>query len=150
LSGTQPLRLELSPARGLAAAIVAMHAAAAGSIFAVAPGPAGAALAVLLVALGAAAAWDRALLRGRRSPRTIEIRASGEAAVAFASGEAATATAIHGSGVTRFWVVLATSARTRRSVLVTAGMLRPGPFRLLRLWALWGRVPGVVPGQLTA
>jgi hypothetical protein len=27
-------------------------------------------------------------------------------------------------------------------------MLLPEPFRLLRLWALWGRLPGVAPRQL--
>jgi hypothetical protein len=52
--------------------------------------------------------------------------------------------------VTRYWVALDTGAPMRRSVLVTAGMLQPGPFRLLRLWALWGRVPGVAPGQVPA
>jgi hypothetical protein len=140
----------LSPSRRLAAAILAMHAAAAGSVAAVVPGFAGAALAALLVALGTASAWDRALLRGRRSPRAIEIRGSGEAVVVFASGKTAAARALHGTGVTRHWVALDTATPMRRSVLVTAGMLRPGPLRLLRLWALWGRTPGVAPGQLPA
>ncbi|HLX80676.1 MAG TPA: hypothetical protein VKS43_08840 [Burkholderiales bacterium] len=127
-----------------------MHAVAAGSVAAVAPGPAGAALAVLLVALGAAAAWDRALLRGCRSPRAIEILGSGEALLVFADGKAAAARAVHGSGITRHWVALAAGSPMRRSLLVTSGMLQPGPFRLLRLWAVWGRVPGVAPGQLPA
>ena len=150
MSSAQPLRLELSPSRSLAAVILVMHAAAAGSVLAVAPGLVGPAIAALLVALGAASAWDRALLRGRRSPRAIEIRGSGEALVVFASGKTAAAGAIHGTGVTRYWVTLDTALPMRRSVLVTAGMLRPAPFRLLRLWALWGRVPGVASGQLPA
>ena len=144
------MRLELSPSRWFATAILATHAVAAGSIVAVAPGPAGGALAALLVALGAAAAWDRALLRGRRSPRAIEIRGSGEALVVFADGSTAAAKAVHGSGVTRSWVALAAGSLTRRSLLVTSGMLQAGPFRLLRLWAVWGRVPGVASGQLPA
>jgi hypothetical protein len=150
LSNAQPLRLALSPSRPLAALYLAMHATAAGSIVAVLPGVAGLALAALLVALGAASAWERALLRGRRSPRAIEIFSSGEARVEFAGGETAAASARQGTGVTRHWVSLRTAAPMRRGVLVTAGMLRPGPFRLLRLWALWGRVPGVAPGQLAA
>jgi hypothetical protein len=150
LSSAQPLRLELSPSRRLAAAILAMHAAAAGSIVAVMPDNAGATLAALLVALGAASAWDRALLRGRRSPRMVEIRGSGEAIVVFADGETAAARALHGTGTTRHWVALATRMPTRRGVLVTGGMLPPEPFRLLRLWALWGRAPDVAPGQLPA
>ena len=36
----------------------------------------------------------------------------------------------------------------RRSLLVAAGMLPPESFRLLRLWARWGRLPGVAPLQL--
>jgi len=127
-----------------------MHAVAAGSVLAVAPGPAGTALAVLLLALGAAAAWDRALLRGRRSPRAIEIRGSGEALVVFANGQVSPARAVHGSGITRHWVALAAGSPMRRSLLVTSGMLQAGPFRLLRLWAVWGRVPGVASGQLSA
>lgn len=150
LSSAQPLRLELSPSRRLAAAILAMHAAAAGSVLAVTPGLAGTAVAILLIALGAASAWDRALLRGRRSPRAIEIPGSGKAVVVFANGEAAAAKAAHGTGVTRHWVALNTGAPMRHGVLVTADMLRPGPFRLLRLWALWGRLPGMASGRLPA
>lgn len=150
MSSALPLRLELSPSRRLAAAVVGMHAAAAGSVLAVAPGFAGPAIAALLIALGAAAAWDRALLRGRRAPRAIEISALGKAVVVLADGQAVAAAAAHGMGTNRHWVALATDAPLRRSVLVTAGMLRPDRFRLLRLWALWGRVPGVASGQLAA
>jgi len=38
----------------------------------------------------------------------------------------------------------------RRSLLVTGGMLGADSARRLRLWALWGRLPGVVPGQRLA
>ena len=127
MSSTRPLRLELSPSRRLAAAVLGVHAAAAGSVLAVAPGSAGLAIAVLLVALGAAAAWDRALLRGRRAPRAVEISAQGKAVVVLADGRAVAATAAHGMGTTRHWVALATDAPLRRSVLVTAGHAAAGP-----------------------
>ncbi len=45
------------------------------------------ALAVLILALGGVSAWDRALLRGARSPRAIELLAGGGAVAVLASGE---------------------------------------------------------------
>jgi hypothetical protein len=50
--------------------------------------------------------------------------------------------------VNRFLVALPLDGFLRRSILVTADMLDPGRFRLLRLWALWGRLPGVASAQL--
>jgi len=155
LNGGQPsaapsVRLELSPAPRFAAAVLAVHAAAAACILAVVAGWQGVALALLLPALGAAAAWDRALLRGAQSPKAIEIPGSGEARVVFADGETAAVEALRGIGVNRHWVALRCGSPARRGVLVTAGMLRPGPFRLLRLWALWGKLPGVASRQLAA
>jgi hypothetical protein len=41
-------------------------------------------------------------------------------------------------------------AASRRTLLVTADMAGEREFRLLRLWALWGRLPGVASGQLPA
>ena len=103
------------------------------------------ALAALLVALGAAAAWSRALLRGASAPRAIEIAPSGEASLVRASGERARAQPVRGAGVTRAWVALRCG---RDGFLVCPGMLAPEPFRLLRLWVLWQRTPAVAPGQL--
>src|SRR6185295_12923214 len=103
----------------------------------------------LSVALGGAAAWDRALLRGARSPRAIEIPPTGEARVILASGEAVAVRAVHGIGVTRHWVALAARSPAGRSMLVTAGMLGPAAARRLRLWALWGRAPGASGQRLT-
>ena len=155
MNGGQPsaapsVRLELSPAPRFAAAVLAVHAAAAACILAVVAGWQGVALALLLPALGAAAAWDRALLRGAQSPKAIEIPGSGKARVVFADGETAAVEALRGIGVNRHWVALRCGSPARRGVLVTAGMLRPGPFRLLRLWALWGKLPGVASRQLAA
>jgi hypothetical protein len=105
------------------------------------------ALALLSLALGGVAAWDRALLRGARSPRAIEIPVSGAALVVLASGETIPVRAVRGMGVTRHWVALAPLSLARRSILVTAGMLGPEGARKLRLWALWGRTRAAAAGQ---
>jgi len=149
LSGAPSVRLELSPSRRFAAAVVVVHAAAAACVLAVLTGWQGFALAVLLPALGVLSAWDRALLRGTRSPKTIEIRGSGKAVLRFADGRTAAVEPVRGIGLNRYWVALKCGAPARRGVLVTAGMLRPEPFRLLRLWALWGKLPGVASRQHT-
>ena len=97
------------------------------------------ALALLIFALGGVAAWNRALLRGSRSPRAIEIPASGPALVVLGSGETYAVRAVRGIGVTRYWVALGPLSPAGRSLLVTSGMLGPAGARSLRLWALWGR-----------
>ncbi len=108
------------------------------------------ALAALILVLGGVSAWDRALLRGARSPRAIEILSSGGLVVVLANGETPGMSATRGIGVTRHWVALRSPSILGRSVLVTAGMLDPAALRMLRLWALWGRIPGVASGQLAA
>jgi hypothetical protein len=110
----------------------------------------GVALALLILALGGASAWDRALLRGPRSPRAIEIPAEDTAVAVLANGETIAVHALRGIGVTRYWVALSSRSLAGRSLLVTAGMLGPAEFRILRLWALWGRTPGLASGQLPA
>jgi hypothetical protein len=148
LSTASPLRLELLPCPALAAAIVVAHAVAALCIVLVLPDATGVALAILVLALGAAAAWNRALLRGMRAPKAIEISPSAEARLVRADGRAAQARPLRGIGVTRWWVILRLGVPGRGGFLVSAGMLESEPFRLLRLWALWDRAPGVAPGQL--
>jgi len=140
----------LSPSRRFAAAVLAVHLAAAASLLAVVTGWQGIALAILLPALGVVSARERALLRGAHSPKAIEIQVSGEALLVFANGDSAAAEPSRGIGVNRYWVALKCGSPPGRGVLVTAGMLGPEPFRLLRLWALWGRLPGVAPRQLAA
>ena len=108
------------------------------------------ALALLILALGGVSAWDRALLRGARSPRAIEIQPTGAAVLVLASGAAVAVRAVRGMGVTRHWVALAPLSLAGRSVMVTAGMLGAANARILRLWALWGRTPGVASGQRPA
>jgi hypothetical protein len=146
----QPLRLELSPSGGYAALVVALHAAASACALAALPGLSGWMLAAALLALGMAAARDRALLRGPRAPRAIEIATSGQARLVLADGATAPLGALGGIGVARHWVALKVGSPMRRGLLVTSGMLAAEPLRHLRLWALWQRLPGVAPGQRTA
>jgi hypothetical protein len=146
-SGAPIVRLVLSPCIRFAVAILGVHLAAAACLLAVVPGWQGLALAVLVPALGACSARDRALLRGARAARAVEILRSGEARLVFADGATRAAEAVRGIGVNRHWVALKCGSPARRGMLVTGGMLAPGPFRLLRLWALWGRVPGMAAGQ---
>jgi hypothetical protein len=141
------LPLDLRPSWRLALLIAGLHGLAAACLALAIPGLAGAVLAALLAALGAAAAWDRALLRGRRSPRSLRVLSDGSLHVELADGTSYPV----GTGartVNRFLVALPLDGLARRSILVTADMLDPGSFRLLRLWALWGRLPGVASAQL--
>ena len=143
------LRLDLRPSWRQASLIGGLHALAGGCAVAASPNLAGIAIGALLAALGVVAAWDRALLRGRRSPRSLRVSDDGNLCVELADG----AQFPVGTGtrtVTRFLVALPLAGATRRSILVTADMLEPAKFRLLRLWALWGRLPGVASAQLPA
>ena len=126
------------------------HAVAAGCFLTVLTGWLGYAAAALILALGAAAAWDRALLGSGSSPRALEIQPSGEAYCLFADGKSCAIASRPGSAVTRYWVSLRLRSPWRRSLLLVEGMLPRDAFRLLRLWALWGRLPGVAARQLPA
>jgi hypothetical protein len=138
-------RLVLSPSPALAAVIVALHAAAGVSALLVAGGLAGAALGTLLLGLGVAAAWSRALLGARGSVRAIEIDGS-SLTLETRDGERVRAAAPMRCYVSRFAVALPSP----RAVLVSADMLGRADFRRLRLWALWGRLPAVAGKQLPA
>ncbi len=150
MSGTPPLRLELAPSRAFAALILVAHAAAAASLAAVLPAIPGTLLAVLVLALGVAVAWDRALLRAASSPRAIEISGPDSVGLLLTDGRRVEAAVGGRRGVNRYWVSLPVGTPTRRTLLVTSEMLGSGQFRALRLWALWGRTPGVASGQLPA
>jgi hypothetical protein len=135
LSGA--VRFELSPSPLLAAAIVGAHAAAALAAYLVMPGLAGALLSLALIALGGAAAWNRALLRSSASVRAIQVGGA-ETLFELASGESFSARVAERRYVTRYVVALPLRNRT---LLVTADMLGAVEFRRLRLWALWNRLP---------
>jgi hypothetical protein len=115
---------------------------------AVLPGAAGAALAIALLLLGFAAAWSRALLRSRFSVRALEISGA-SLALELADGEKQPVEVAERRYVTRLAVSIPLR-RPRRTILVTADMLPAREFRRLRIWALWGRLPGVAAAQLPA
>jgi hypothetical protein len=136
--------LGLSPSYSLAGLLVASHLCAAAAAALALPGWQGGVLAALLAALGLASAWSRALLRSPRSMRSIRLEA-GKAAIELARGESLPAEA--DGHVSRLMVTLATRHPARR-FLVTADMLDSDSFRALRVWALWGKLPGVAGKQL--
>ena len=137
------LRLELAPSPNLAIVIVALHAAAAACVWLALPGAAGVAVAALVLALGAVAAWDRALLRSASSVRVLEL----DEATPLMDGSTKVSERRY---VTRFLVVLPPLAPMRRTIVVTADMLDADSFRRLRIWALWGKLPVVAAKQLAA
>ena len=143
------LRLELRPSRALAAGIVVAHGAAAIAAYIALPGAMTAVLSVLLLVLGIATAWSRALLASRASIRAIEIGGE-QPVVELARGDRLGADVASRRYVTRLVVVLPLLTPFRRTLLVTADMLDPQEFRLLRIWALWNRLPCVAAKQLAA
>ena len=143
------LRLELKPSRPLAAAIVAAHGAAGVAAYIAMPGALAAFLGTLLLVLGLATAWGRALLAASSSIKAVEIGGA-QPAIELASGERLAAELAPRRYVTRYLVALPLVAPFRRTLLVTADMLDPEEFRRLRIWALWNRLPSVAAKQLAA
>jgi len=143
-------RLELAPSPALAGAILFAHAAAAAALWICAPGGVGIALGLAVIALGAALAWRRALLRSPRSVRAIEL--DGERLRChFADGTSLAAAAPKRRYVSRHLVIVPLGRLLDPTLLVTADMLGAREFRRLRLWSLWGRLPSrVAPKQLPA
>ena len=142
MSGSPVLRLHLRASRALAIALALVHGAAAACVLAVAPGYPALALAVLLLALGAVATWNRALLRGRSSVRALELSAQGAATLELANGRRLSCRVASRRHVSPLWVTLPLRGASPRTMLVAADMLAPASFRQLRLWALWGRLAG--------
>jgi len=137
--------LELRPSALLAGILIAAHAAAGAAAYLVLPGPAGAALALLFLALGLAAAWSRALLRAAGSVRAIRLGGA-QPVFELASGDSFPAAVSARRYVTRYLVALPVGAPLSRTLLVTGDMLGAQEFRRLRIWALWNRLPGEMRG----
>ena len=127
--------------------IILVHGTAAACFLTILTGWVAYATAVLVFALGVAAARDRALLGAARSPRAIEFRPSGEAYCLLANGDSLPIAA-PGGIVTSCWTALRLRSPWRRSLILVEGMLSREAFRLLRIWAIWGRLPGVASRQL--
>jgi len=134
----------------LAVALIALHACAAAALMLVFSGIAAIALALAFLGLGMAAAWSRALLKSPRSVRAIELAAEAHATLEFANGESTSVEIAARRFVSRYLVTLPLRGRLRRSLIITRDMLGPNEFRRLRIWALWGRLPGVALPQLPA
>jgi hypothetical protein len=134
----------LLPSRRIALLIVVAHVGAALALLTVAhDGASGWAVATLLIALGLATAWDRALLRARGSVREFSLEGPQEVLlVLHGKGRARSRVGARRWGGARL-VVLPLALPTRRALLVAGDMLGAEDFRRLRLWALWGRLPGV-------
>jgi hypothetical protein len=143
------LRLALEPSPLLATAIVALHSTAAGCALLALPVLPGGLLALLLVTLGAHAAWSRALLRARSSVRALEVDGP-RATLVLAGGTTLAAEVSPRRHVSRLAVTLFLRIPGRRTLLVTRDMLDEDSFRRLRVWALWGRLPPVAAKQLPA
>ena len=145
------LRLDFRPSYSLAAAMMAAHGVAAFAVVRLMPGVAGLALGGALLALGLAAAWTRALLRGRTSVRAFTLgRRGAEVAVQCGSAPEVLTRLAADRLVSRHLVILRFGSPLRRAVLVTPDMLDADDFRRLRIWALWGKLPGVAAEQLAA
>lgn len=146
----QPARVEfqLCPALWLAAVMVIIPAAASAVVVWFAGWPLGGGMALLLILLGWMVARDRALLKGSRAPRSLEIRDAGLGLLRLRNGESVPARAA-GAFVSRWMVVLRTDSPTRRHLLVAHDMLPRSELRVLRLWALWGKLEPLarLPGR---
>ena len=138
MSGT---RLELSRSWTLAAVIVVLHGAAAAAILTIMQGWAGLALAAGFLTLGMVAAWARALHAAPASVRALELSGN-EILFELKDGRRCAAELGASRHVSRFVVTLPVRRPLRRTILVTRDMLPGDEFRRLRLWALWGRLPG--------
>jgi hypothetical protein len=134
-------RFALRPSPRLAFAMALAHAAAAAGAWISVPAWPGGALAFALLALGAISIGSRALLRGADAVRALEIGPAG-VRLELASGESLDAEIAGRRYVSRWLVLLPVLRPARRTILVTADMLSEEAFRVLRLWALWGRLPG--------
>ena len=131
----------------MAAVILALHALAAACILLVVPGIASFALAAAVFALGVVSARLRALLRSPSSVRAIELEGEG-ATVELRDGRRLAAPVSARRHVSRLAVSLALRPPLRRTLLVSRDMLSADAFRLLRIWALWGKLPAVAGKQL--
>jgi len=150
LSGERILRIDLSPSRGLALIVVAVHLGAAACTGALVAGALGICLGALIAGLGFAAAWDRALLRGRRSVRALRTVGKDRVILELANGDLLPMSVSPRRYVSALAVILPGAASMHRTMVVARDMLEPGLFRALRLWALWGRVPDAAPDQPAA
>ena len=104
-------RFSLNPSRRLAGAVLSAHAAAAVCAAIALDAPFGLPMAALLMALGAYAAWQHALLRSARSIRAIEIAEAGAAVLERADGARLPGQISGRRHVSRHWVAMSVILR---------------------------------------
>ena len=136
---------QLASSRRIAAFIVLAHGASAVALLTVFDDALGWMLAALVVALGLATAWDRALLRASRSVRGFELQGPDGIVLELPHTERRVSRVGSRRWVSAHLVALPIAAPLRRTMLIADDMLDPDAFRRLRLWALWGQLPGVAP-----
>jgi hypothetical protein len=105
------------------------------------PVPGAMAVGLLLPALGLAVAWDRALLRGRKSVTGLVIESQAGLRLRTRDGSELAVRVVGRRHVSRLAVIVPVSGSMRRTMVVVRDMLDEESFRRLRLWALWGKVP---------
>lgn len=97
--------------------------------------------------------FERVLLRGPRAARSIKLGQEGEGWVVF-SGRRMARIRPAGAFVSRWLIILrvdsALGARLTGNLMVLPGMLGAAEFRVLRLWALWGRLEPLPAGTRQA
>lgn len=145
MSVERRLSVALSPSSALAAAVVGAHTLAGLCVTMILPVPGALALGLLLPALGLAVAWDRALLRGRKSVTGLVIESQAGLRLTTRDGSQLEVRAAGRRHVSRLAVIVPVSGSMRRTIVVVRDMLDAESFRRLRLWALWGEVPGQYP-----
>jgi hypothetical protein len=90
------------------------------------------------------------LLRAARSVRFLDLAADGRVVLGLRDGQCLEVAAGARRNVHAWWVTLPLGAPAKRTLLVVRDMLAEDQFRRVRIWALWGRLPGVAAAQLAA
>lgn len=91
-----------------------------------------------MILLGGVAARRAGMLRGPQAPARLTLRPGTSAEIELRDGQRLDVVARR---VGRSWVSLSSMGRPSAGYFLTAGMTGPAAFRLVRLWALWGRLP---------
>lgn len=134
---------QLTPSRRIAVVIGLAHGTSAAALLTLSSDAIGWILAALIAALGIATAWDRALLRARRSVRGFELQGADGIVLEQSRNDRLVSRVASRRWVSARLVALPIAAPVRRTLLIADDMLDPDDFRRLRLWALWGQLPGV-------
>lgn len=95
-----------------------------------------------MLLLGGVAARRAGMLRGPGAPIRLTLRPGASADLELRDGRRL---AVQARRVGRSWVSLTSTGRPSEAHFLTAGMTGRPAFRLVRLWAIWGRLPAARP-----